>query len=49
MRISAARLISISLSLIILNLELTVVSDAQLTGRKFLEEAVAYGPLKRLV
>jgi hypothetical protein len=41
MRISVAKFISISLILLILNLEFTLVSDAQLTGRKFLEKAVA--------
>ena len=41
MRISATKLSIIGISLIILNIAFTMASDAQLTGRKFLEEAVA--------
>ena len=41
MRTSTTKLRMIGLSLIVLNLAFTAVSDAQLTGRKFLEAAVA--------
>ena len=41
MRISVTKLSAIGLSLIVLNLVFTAVSDARLTGPKFLEAAVA--------
>ena len=41
MRTSTTKLSTIGISLIILNIAFTTVSDAQLTGRKFLEKAVA--------
>ena len=41
MRASTAKLSTVAISLIILNIGFTVVSDAQLTGPKFLEKAVA--------
>ena len=41
MRTSTAKLSTIGIGLIVLNIVFTAVSDAQLTGRKFLEAAVA--------
>ena len=41
MKTSTTKLSTIGIGLIILNLAFTAVSDAQLTGRKFLEAAVA--------
>ena len=41
MRPSTTKLSTIGIGLIVLNIVLTTVSDAQLTGRKFLEKAVA--------